>query len=106
MESSTITPRMENEARTHGMNVERVSLRVVRENGAGADAMQRAEEMYDSVMQKVDAKYRPTYACKPGCTHCCSATVTVARPEAELLARHVKDTMTAEQIATLKARTP
>jgi Fe-S-cluster containining protein len=104
MESATMTPRMQHEVRTHGMNVERVSLRVIRDSGTGPDAMQRAQEMYDNVMQKVDAKYQPTYACKPGCAHCCAAEVTVARPEAELLARHVKDTMMPEQIEGLKAR--
>jgi Fe-S-cluster containining protein len=104
MDSATMTPQMQNEIRSHGMNVERVSLRVIRENGTAPDAMLRAQDMYDRVMEKVDAKYHPTYACKPGCAHCCAAVVTVTKPEVELLARHVKDTMTAEQIAQLKTR--
>jgi Fe-S-cluster containining protein len=104
MQSATMTPQMQNEIRSHGMNVERVSLRVIRENGTAADAMQRAQDMYDRVMEKVDAKYHPTYACQPGCAHCCAAPVTVTKPEAELLARHVKETMTAEQMERLKKR--
>jgi hypothetical protein len=104
MESATVTPQMQHEVRTHGTNVERVSLHIIRDEGTAADAMQRAQEMYESVIHKVNARYSPTYACKPGCAHCCAFPVAVAKPEAELIARHVRDTMTPEQIDALKAR--
>jgi Fe-S-cluster containining protein len=104
MDTATITPQMQSEARTHGLNVERIALRVIREDGTAADAMRRGQEMYDSVMQKVDAKYHPTYACKPGCVHCCSCEISVTQPEAELLARHLTQTMTPDQIEALKDR--
>jgi Fe-S-cluster containining protein len=104
MASATISPSMQNEVRTHGANVERMSLRIIRDHGTAADAMQRAEEMYDNAVQKAEARYRPSYACKPGCTHCCSAPIRVAKPEAELLARHLKAMMPAEEIERWKSR--
>jgi Fe-S-cluster containining protein len=104
MESAQLTPQMKHEIQTHGLNVERVALRVLRTNGTGAEAMAQADEMYDRVMQKVDARYRPQYACAPGCAHCCAAEVTVAPPEAELLVRHVKATRTPDEIEDLKTR--
>lgn len=104
MEGAVITPQMESEIRSHGANVERTSLRVIREQGSAAPAMQRAQEMYDSVMKKVDTRYAFTYACKPGCAHCCAAEVTVTAPEVDLLVQHLSATRTPEQINQLKAR--
>ncbi len=61
------------------------------------------DRVWADIRGHVEAK-GPRFACAAGCAWCCNQTVTIAPPEAIVIAAHVRAAFSAEAVAALKAR--
>lgn len=92
------------ELESHTRNVQRVSLRVIRDGGTPADVAKRAQEMFDRVSHDL---YRTTgvrTACATGCAFCCVVPVETFSPEVDLLIRELRNRLGPDGMGRLKSR--
>lgn len=103
-EARRIASSYEPELNVHVKNVQKVCLRVLRDGGTPADLTRRANEMFDSLNERVYERFEVSQACKAGCAYCCCVPVRVSALEVELLACELKGKLDSKAIEALKQR--